>query len=122
MLNQHTLTINGRTWPIRFTKGSLSRAEFEIGVGLIGPGAVKFWEPFQGHEGESAEEQGRRILEASGMQYRLAVLAYAGTNGQAGTLDELLETVTFDHFESIMSAVTDFFRSLETTAATTAAA
>jgi hypothetical protein len=111
VLKQHKIELGGKIFPVRFTKGNLSRTEFELGYALIGPGAIPFWEHLQGREGESPEESALRLATTPGTHYRLSVLIYAGIN-QALPFEQVLELAELAHYGDVMPAVMDFFRSL----------
>lgn len=110
-MKQHTIELGGKKYPVRFTKGSLSKAEFELGQSLIGPGALQFWEHLQGRDGETPEESAARLRSTPGNHYRISVLAFAGING-ALPFEQVLEHVDMAHYADLFPAVMDFFQSL----------
>ena len=119
MLKQHSIELGGKKFPVRFTKGSLSRAEFELNIALIGPGAEVFWDRLQPREDEKPEESARRLATTPGTHYCLAVLIYAGINA-ALPFDQVLELAQLEQFAAVMPAVLDFFQSLGLITETTA--
>lgn len=110
-MKQHTIELGGKQYPVRFTKGSLSKTEFELGQSLIGPGAVEFWDKLQGRTGETPEQSIERLATTPGNHYRIAVLVYAGIGG-ALKFEQVLELTDISHYVDVFQAVLDFFRSL----------